>query len=256
MNAWLSRLAVPLLLALTTANTASGASLKVVGGSAIEPVMKLIIPEFERTSGHRIVYDFNAAIGQMVARVEHGETADVVIVSGAQVSALEQAGRVTKGSRTDLAKVGVGIFVRKGAPRPDIGSVEAFKNAMLRAKSIGYNDPAAGAPVSLYLIGLFEKLGIASEMKRKTIVFKERSERFGAVARGDVEIGFNQISEIVAVPEVDLVGPLPREIQNYTLFSAGLVNDTKDPEASRSFVRYVSSANVQSIWKEKGFEAP
>jgi len=237
-------------------NLAGAAELKIVGGSAIEPVMKLLVPGFESASGHRVVVDFNAAIGEMTARVQRGEFADVVIVSGAQIDALEKSGRVTSGSRTDLAKVGVAVFVRKGAPKPDVGNVEAFRRAMLDAKSIGYNDPAAGAPVSLYLIGLFDRLGIGEPMKLKTVAFKQRSERFGAVARGDVEIGFNQVSEIIAVPEVDLVGPLPAEIQNYTLFAAGVVNDTKEPEAARAFIRYVSSPENRPIWKERGFEAP
>ena len=144
----------------------------------------------------------------------------------------------------------------KGASKPDIGSVEAFKRTMMAAKSIGYNDPAAGAPVSLYLIELFERLGIAEEMKAKTTVFKQRSERFDAVARGDVEIGFNQISEIVGVPTVDLIGPLPSAIQRYTLFASGIVASGKEQDASRAFVSYISSEEAHGTWKAKGFETP
>ncbi len=157
---------------------------------------------------------------------------------------------------TDLAKAGVGVFVRKDAAKPDIGSVDAFKRAMLAAKSIGWNDPAAGAPVSIYMLVLFERLGIAAEMKDRTVTFKQRSERFEAVARGDVEIGFNQVSEILAAPGVDLVGPLPPAIQHYTLFTAAIVASSKEQDASRALLRFVSSPDARAVMKAKGFDEP
>ncbi len=232
------------------------AEITLLGGSAVTAVMTELIPKFEQSSGHKVLSDLDGAIGTMTDRIMNGEAADVGIVSGAQIDTLVRDGRVLAGSRVDLAKVGIGVFVRKDAPKPDIGSVEAFKRTMIAAKSIGYNDPAAGAPVSLYLIELFKRLGIAEEMKAKTTVFKQRSERFGAVARGDVEIGFNQISEIVAVTSVDLVGPLPATIQRYTLFASGIVASSKEQDAGRAFVSYISSREAQTIWRAKGFEAP
>lgn len=192
----------------------------------------------------------------MAGRVQNGEAADVIIASGQQVTALEQHERVVRGSRTDLAKTGIGIFVRKGALKPNISSVEAFKRVMLASKSIGWNDPAAGAPVSIYMLGAFERLGIAAEMKPKTIAFKQRSERFEAVARGDVEIGFNQVSEIMAASGVDFVGPLPSAIQHYTLFSAGIIDSSNNKDAATAFIRFVSSPEARAIMKAKGFELP
>jgi molybdate transport system substrate-binding protein len=192
----------------------------------------------------------------MAARVQDGERADVIIASGSQVSGLERGGKVVSGSRADLGKSGIGIFVRKGAPRPDISSVDAFKQAMLAAKSIGWNDPAAGAPVSIYMLDAFERLGIAEVMKSKTVTFKERADRFGAIARGDVEIGFNQISEIIAAPGVDLVGPLPAAIQNYTLFSAGIIASSSDKQAARALIQYISSPGARGMMRARGFENP
>jgi molybdate transport system substrate-binding protein len=234
---------------------ANAAEIKVLSGSGVQPVMIDLIPGFEAASGHKVAFDYGT-VGGMAERVRGGEAADVVIASGPQIAALEKGAKVVAGSRTDLGKTGVGVFVRKGAARPDIGSVEAFKRTLLGAKSIGWNDPAAGAPVSIYMLGLLDRLGIGAEMKPKTVAFKQRSERFEAVARGDVEIGFNQVSEILAAPGVDLVGPLPESIQNYTLFSAGIVANSRQQDAGRALIRFISSPDAKAAMKAKGFEAP
>jgi molybdate transport system substrate-binding protein len=234
---------------------AAAVELKVLSGSGVQPVMIEVIPKFEQATGHKVTFDYGT-VGGMAERVQKGEAADVIIASGPQIEALEKEGKVAKASRADLGKTGVGLFVRKGAPKPDISSVEAFKRAMLAARSIGWNDPAAGAPVSIYMIGLFERLGIADEMKPKTTAFTQRSERFEAVARGDVEIGFNQVSEILAAPGVDLVGPLPAAIQHDTLFAAAVVATSKQHGAAQALIRFISSQAAQSIMRAKGFEAP
>ena len=231
------------------------AELKILSGSGVQPVMAELIPKFEQQTGHKVTFDYGT-VGGMADRIAKGEAADVIIASGPQVEALEKQGRVANGSRTELAKTGVGVFVRKGAPKPDISSVETFKRTMLAAKSIGWNDPAAGAPVAIYMLGVFERMGIAADMKSKTTDFKQRSERFGAVARGDIEIGFNQVSEIIAAEGVDLVGPLPGPIQNYTMFTAGIVASSKQPDAARMFIQYVSSPAARTLMSAKGLEAP
>jgi molybdate transport system substrate-binding protein len=252
-----SRFACAMITLMVGASTGSDAAeIKVIGGSAVVPAMVELIPKFEAASGHRVRTDFDGAIGAMADRIRKGEAADMVIVSGTQIDALMRDSKVVTGSRNDIAKVGVGVFVRKGAQKPDISSIEAFKRVLSAATSIGYNDPAAGAPVSLYLIDLFERLGIAAEMKRKTVVFKQRSERFEAVARGDVELGFNQISEIVAASGVDLVGPLPADIQRYTLFSSGIVANGREQAAARDFAQFIVSPEAKAVWQRKGFGPP
>ena len=239
---------------LAAALHAQAAEIKVLAGSAVEPVMGDLILQFEKVSGHRVVVDTDGAIGAMTRRVQSGEAADVVIVSGPQIDLLEKDGKVVTGSRADLARVGIGVFIRKGAPRPEIGSVEAFKRTLLAARSIGYNDPAAGAPVSLYLLDAFERLGIAADMKAKTVVFKQRTERFAPVARGEVEIGFNQISEILVAPGIELLGALPADVQHYTLFSAGIVASSRQVDAATSFVRFMASPGSVAAMRAKGFE--
>jgi molybdate transport system substrate-binding protein len=129
------------LLSIVTSGIANAGEIKLLAGSAVETTMSELIPAFERASGHKVAHDFNGAIGQMTERVLNGEAADVVIVSAAQIDALSEAGKVKPGSRIDIAKVAIGVFVRKGAPKPDISSVAAFKRAMLAARSIGWNDP-------------------------------------------------------------------------------------------------------------------
>jgi hypothetical protein len=137
-----------LLLSLATATPVPAAEIKILSGSAIETAMAELIPKFEQASRHKVSSDFDGTIGGMTQRIRNGEAADVLIASAAQIAILEKEGKIAAGSRADIAKVGVGVFVRNGAPKPDIRSVDAFKRAMLAAKSIGCNDPAAGAPVS------------------------------------------------------------------------------------------------------------
>jgi len=234
---------------------AQGAEIKVLAGSAVQPVMNEVIPAFEAKTGHRVAFDYGT-VGGMAQRAQRGERADAVIVSGPQMDALEKEGRSLAATRLNLGKTGVGAFVKKGAAKPDITSVDAFKRTMLAAKSIGYNDPAAGAPVSLYLIELFGKMGIADRMTPKTVAFKQRSERFEAVARGDVEIGFNQMSEIIAQPSVDLVGPLPEPIQNYTSLNIGVLAVAEHPDAARELIAYLATPEVTARFRKGGFDAP
>jgi molybdate transport system substrate-binding protein len=234
---------------------AGAAEIRVLAGSAVQPVMSRIIPKFEAETGHHVRFDYGT-VGGMAQRVQQGERADLAIVSAPQMDSLEREGRIAAGSRLALGKTGVGVFVRKAASKPDIASVDSFKRTMLAAKSIGYNDPAAGAPVGIYLLGLFERMGIAEAMAAKTVVFKQRSERFDAVARGDVEIGFNQVSEIVAVPSVDLVGPLPEAIQSYTVLTIGAVAASGQPDAARALIAFLAAPVSLAAFRSAGFVAP
>lgn len=242
-----------LLLALVV-NTSFADEIKVLAGSAMDEPLSVLIPQFERSTKHRVVMDSDGAIGAMAKRVEGGEAADVLIASAAQLAALEKNGKVIAGTARPIARLGVGVFVRKGAPKPDISTPEAFKASMLAARSIGYNDPAAGAPVGIYLLQLFDRMGIGPQMQSKTVVFKQRTERFAPVARGEVEIGFNQVSEIIVQPGIELVGPLPQPIQNYTVFAAGVVASGASRDAGRAFVEFIAAPAAAAVFRSKGFE--
>ncbi|WP_147156862.1 molybdate ABC transporter substrate-binding protein [Reyranella soli] len=192
--------------------------------------------------------------GGVAERVQRGEAVDLVISAAPRIEQLQPHGKVVGGDRTIIAKVGVGAFVRKGTAKPDISSADAFKRSMLAARSIAYPDPAGGGASGIYVASLLERLGIAGEMKPKTRLLPPTEALYGSVARGDVEIGFNQISEILAQPTVDLAGPLPSAIQNYTQFAPGIVTGSNQAHAAKALVDFLSSPAAQAVLKAKGFE--
>jgi molybdate transport system substrate-binding protein len=169
------------------------------------------------------------------------------------IDRLQSQGKVVAGDRVIIAKVGVGAFGRKGAAKPDISSVDGFKRSMLAAKSIAYPDPAGGGASGIYVASLLERLGIAAEMKPKTKL-STLATLYESVASGEVEIGFNQISEILAQPTVELAGPLPPAIQNYTQFAAGIVTGSTQSDAARALISFLESPAAKTVLKAKGFE--
>jgi molybdate transport system substrate-binding protein len=206
------------LLGMTAGTGARAAEIKLLCAVALQPGMVALIPDFEKSSGHKVTIAYGTA-GAVADRVQKGEAADIVISAAPLTDQLQAQGKVVAGSRVIIAKVGVGVFVRKGAAKPDISSADAFKRSMLAAKSIAYPDPAGGGASGIYVASLLERLGIAMEMKPRTKLFPPAEVLYASVASGDVEIGFNQISEILAQPTVELAGPLPSAIQNYTQFA-------------------------------------
>ena len=228
------------LFGITAGSMAGATEIKLLSASALHPAIDALIPEFEKSSGHKVTAAYGTA-GAVADRVQKGEAADIVISSVPMIDRLQAQGKVVSGDRVIIAKVGVGAFVRKGAAKPDISSVDAFKRSMLAARSIAYPDPAGGGASGIYVASLLERLGIAVEMKPKTKLFPPTEVLYASVASGEVEIGFNQISEILAQPTVELAGPLPSAIQNYTQFAPGVVSAavrlTPQERWSRSFPR-------------------
>jgi molybdate transport system substrate-binding protein len=205
------------------------------------------------SSGHKVTVAYGNA-GAIAKRFQEGEAADLLINAEPFMDQLRAQGKILDGDRTIVARVGVGAFVRKGAAKPDISAVDAFKRAMMAAKSIAYPDPAGGGASGIYVAGLLERLGIAVEMKPKTKLFPPTEVLYASVASGEVEIGFNQISEILAQPTVELAGPLPSAIQNYTQFAPGIVTGSSQIDAARALVTFLSSPAAQTVLKAKGFE--
>jgi molybdate transport system substrate-binding protein len=241
------------LLGTTAGTTASAAEIKLLSAVALHPAIDALLPDFEKSSGHKVVVAYGTA-GAVADRVQKGEAADVVISSAPMIERLQGQGKVATEDRIIIAKVGVGAFVRKGAGKLDFSSADAFKRAMLAARSIAYPDPAGGGASGIYVAGLLERLGIAGEMKPKTRLLPPTEVLYGSVANGDVEIGFNQISEILAQPSVELAAPLPSAIQNYTQFAPGIVTGSSHADAGKALVRFLYSPAAQTILKAKGFE--
>jgi molybdate transport system substrate-binding protein len=240
------------LFGISAGNTARAAEIKLLSASALHPAIDALIPDFEKSSGHKVTVAYGTA-GAVADRVQKGEAADIVISSVPMIDRLQAQSKVVAKDRVIIAKVGVGVFVRKGAVKPDISSVDAFKRSMLTARSIAYPDPAGGGASGIYVASLLERLGIAAEMKPKTRL-STLGTLYVSVASGDVEIGFNQVSEILAQPTVELAGPLPPAIQNYTQFAPGIVTGSSQAAAAGALVTFLSTPAAQSVLKAKGFE--
>jgi len=213
-----------------------------------------VVPAFERTTGHKVVTAFGASMGNapdsIPVRLQHGEPADVVILAAEALDELVKQGKVVAGSRVDLVRSRIGMAVRAGAPKPDISSLAAFTRAVLAARSIAYSASASGTYLSTEL---FPRLGIAEQIRAKSR--RIESERVGAVvARGDAEIGFQQISELLPVPGIEIVGPLPDGAQRVTTFSAGVATRAAHPQAAKALIQYLASPAIFPTLHKDGLE--
>jgi molybdate transport system substrate-binding protein len=246
------RLLLGAVIGLALTQTAVAAEIKVLTTGAFKQVVVALVPEFEKATGNKVVID-NGTVGQLQKRVDGGESFDVLVLSPKGIEDYIKSGKVAAGSEAKLAKVGVGVMVKEGAPKPDIASVEAFKQALLKAKSVGYIDPASGGSSGIYVAGLLDKLGIAAEVKPKAKLQKG-GHVSDLVKTGEAEIGIHQNSEIVGQAGVTLVGPLPKEIQNYTTYAVGLSASTKEAEAAKAFIKVLTGPSAAAVLKSKGME--
>ena len=232
---------------------ACGAEIRVMTSGAFTAAYLELIPQFERASKDKIVTvttSMGAGSDSIPSRLQRREPVDVVIVADAALDELIRDGRVIARSRVGLARSTIGMAVRAGAPKPDISSVEALKRTLLAAKSIAYSASVSGQYLSTEL---FPRLGISSQIAAKSQRIER--ERVGAVvARGEAEIGFQQISELLPVAGIDYVGPLPSAVQKVTLFSAGIVVGAKEPNEARALIRFLSSAAVAPVVSKTGLE--
>ena len=240
--------------ALFGAHPLQADELRVMTSGAFTEAYLKVIPEFERRTGHTVVTRFGASLGDapdsIPSRLRRGEPVDVVIMAAGALDDLVRQGSVAAGSRVDLVRSAIGLAVRAGAPRPDISSVAALTRALRNAKSVAYSASASGVYLSTEL---FPRLGIADEMKAKSR--KIESERVAAVvARGEAELGFQQISELLPVHGIDYVGPLPQEVQRVTVFAAGVATAARDARAARALIAFLASPAVEPAIRTSGLE--
>ena len=241
------------LMAAGAPRASAAAEIKVLTAGAFKQVLLALLPDFERTTGHKVTVA-NDTVGALTKRIEGGESFDVAVLTPGAVNDLTGKGKFVAGSRANLARVGVGVMVKAGAPAPDISTVEAFKRALIAAKSVAYIDPASGGSSGIYISGLLDKLGIADQVKPKAKL-KQGGYVADLIVKGEAELGIHQISEIVPVKEVTLVGPLPAEIQNYTVYAAGLGANAKDSEAAKALIKALTGPAAADVLKSKGMEA-
>jgi molybdate transport system substrate-binding protein len=229
---------------------AASAELKVLSAGAVKAVVSELAAQFERETGHTVRIDFDT-VGALRRRAG-SEAADVLILTDVAVDDLTGRG-IVPGTRTDLARVGIGVAVKEGAPRPDISTPEAFKRAIMAASSIVYVDPSKGATSGIHFASVLERLGIAEQVKGKTLLWPGGFAA-EAVAKGQAELCVHQISEILPVPGVVLVGPLPKELQKVTTYSAGLAAQSQSPEAARAFLAYLSRPDLKPKFADAGLD--
>ena len=235
----------------TQLGSARAAEIKLLSTIAMQSAIKELAPKFEKQSGHKLAPTFGLGVA-MAKRVADGEAADVVIALRGGVDGLVKDGKV--GSDVTLARSGIGVAVRKGSPKPDISTAEALKRTLLAAKSISYSDPAFGGASGVHFAKVIERLGIAEQLKPKTKYPPEAGSAGELLVKGDVDLAVQQIPELQEVTGTELVGPLPGDLQNITVFAAAIPAKAKEPNAAKAFIQFLQTPEAVAVIKEKGLE--
>ena len=234
---------------LLTPSLAHGAEVRLFASGALKEAYLALIPDFETASGHKVTATWSSTtdIGKRVAA---GETHDLVILGDNGTQALIRQGKLVADTRAVFARSGIYVAVRAGAARPDLGSADALKQTVLAAKSVGYSEGASGT----YLVGMFQKLGIYDQVKQKASIAKANEPVGDKVVAGEAELGFHQLSELLPVKGIDIVGPLPAELQYMTVFSGALHSDAKEKDAARALIHFLTAPAAAQRIKPHGLE--
>ena len=243
-----------LLLAVAAPSPVQAAEIKLLGPVSLRIVLPALIPQFEQSSGHKVAIGY-ATLGAITKRLVEGEAVDVAMVSPEQNEELQKQGKLLAGSRVEIARVGFTVFVKKGAPKPDVASVDALKRTLLGAKSIVLGDPAAGGGAGVYTAGLMQRLGLAEELKAKTRLVRSGTEVAEAVAKGESEIGIGVASDAAIIPGLDAT-PLPTGAQSYSVYVAGVSSGSKQVDAATALIAFLTSPSVKQALTANGFETP
>jgi molybdate transport system substrate-binding protein len=234
---------------MTAATCASASEIQVIASNAVKETFHDLVPQFEKTTGHKVRAVWGGTV-DIIKRVAGGEVVDIVIIPDSGIDDLIKQGKLAAGGRVDFVKSGIGVAIRPGAPRPDISSGEALKAALLSAKSI----VLSSGPSSVYLAGLFKRMNIADAIGPKTKQLAPGLSVGEALARGEGDVGFTQISEFLAVKGIDYVGPLPADIQHVTVFSMGLHATAPSREAASALMKFLTAPEAASAIRQTGME--
>ncbi|MGZ5880951.1 MAG: substrate-binding domain-containing protein [Xanthobacteraceae bacterium] len=244
-----ARLVIAVAAGLLIPSLAHAAEIKLLASTAIKDAYLELIPPFEKATGHKVTVAWSST-PDIQKRIVGGEAADLVILGNSGTEELIKQGKLVAGSRAAFAKSGIGVAVRAGAPKPDISSADAVKKSLLAAKSVAYSAGASG----IYLVSMFQKLGISDQVKSKTAAVKPGEPVGEVVARGDAEIGFQQVSELIPVKGIQYLGPLPAEIQNITVFSGGIHSGAKEADAAAALAKFLTAPDAIPTIKKHGLE--
>jgi molybdate transport system substrate-binding protein len=243
-----------LLVAAAAPSPARAAEIKLLGPVSLRVMLPSVLPQFEKASGHKVSVGY-ATLGAITKRLAEGEAVDVAMVSPAQNEQLQKQGKLLAGSRVEIARVGFAVFVKKGAPKPDVGSVEGLKRTLLSAKSIVLGDPAAGGGAGVYTAGLMQRLEIAADIKARTKLVRSGTEVAEAVAKGEAEIGIGVASDAAIIPGLEST-PLPVGAQSYSVYVAGISSNSKQVDAAKALIALLTSPAVKQALAANGFETP
>lgn len=240
---------------LLASAAAAGAELTFFSAIGVQEVMEDLAPKFERATGHKVVVTF-APLSGVMKRIEAGETADVVVIPAQGIAELVKQGKAVADDVSTIARSSVGVAVRKGTPKPDISSPEAFKQSMLAAKSIFIAAPAFAGLGTRHVLNVFERLGIAEEMKRKTTYMKIAGAAgiAQAITETDVNVSLNQLQEFAPVAAMEIVGPLPGDLGLTILFSAVVMGSVKNADAAKALVNFLRTPEAAAVIKARGLE--
>src|SRR3954471_6887031 len=223
--------AVFALAAVIIAGPAAAADIKVLASPGVREAYNELVPQFEKASGHHVITIWDGVVN-VTKRVAEGEMADIVILPAAQIDELTRKGKLVSGSRIDVAKSGVGVAIRAGKPKPRLRNGDDLKDALLKANKIAFST----GPSGVYIQRLMQQWGIWDAVKDKTVVPSVETPVGVAIAQGDADIGFQQVSELIHVKGIMFLGPLPADVQEMTVFSAGMHKDVTAPGAARAFM--------------------
>jgi molybdate transport system substrate-binding protein len=235
-------------------SAAHSGEIKLLGPVSLRVVLPAVLPQFEKSSGHNVAVGY-ATLGTITKRIIDGEASDITMVSPDQNADLEKQGKLLAGSRAEIARVGFAVFVKKGGAVPDLGTVDALKHTLRAAKSIALGDPAAGGGAGVYTADLMKRLELTADIQTKTRLVRSGTEVAEAVAKGEVEIGIGVSSDAAIVPGLAAF-PLPAGAQSYSVYMAGIGSDSKQVDAAKALMAFLTSSAVKQVLKANGFETP
>ncbi len=235
------------------ASMASAQTINVYSTIAMRGALEELVPQFQKESGQTLAITWGTA-AMLMKRIEAGEPADVAILTRPNIDTLSKEGKVTAGSEVTLAQSGIVVGIKSGARKPDISSAEALKETLLKAKSIAYSDPATGGASGVHFASVLDKLGIAEAMKAKTKFPPAGGNAAALVATGEAELAVQQKPEVMNAAGVDVVGPLPGDLNRITEFAVGLSATGKNPDGQKALVKFLQSPEAAKIFKASGFD--